>query len=144
MTRPREAGQITIMIIGYLLVAGLAVGVIVNASNAFLQRRSLASWADGAVLAAAQSVDHRQLYDARGSATLPLSEAAAREAVSGYITRHGVSDRFVEFQVVAVAVDGRTGRVTVRFNASVPLVMMGDLAATPITADASAVATLTP
>lgn len=139
----RDSGQLTILIIGCALIAIVAVGVVVNASSAFLQRRSLASWADGAVLAAAQSVDHRSVYGQGVNETLPLSTESARAAVSAYAVRNGLTERFDDFRVTHVGIDPRTGRVTVRLAATMPLVLIGEAASTPITADASAISRVT-
>lgn len=138
----RQRGQLTILIIGLTVIALLGVAVVVNASNAFLQRRSLTSWADGAVVEAAQAIDHGQIYSGSSTTRLPISESAARDAVVAYTARHGLADRFGKFRIAGVAIDESSGRITVRFAASVPLVMMDDLAATPITAEASAVGEL--
>ena len=54
--RRSDAGQITLLIIGFVMIVVLAVGVVANASKAFVYRRSLASWADGPAIAASQSV----------------------------------------------------------------------------------------
>jgi hypothetical protein len=43
-----ESGQLTPLVIGFAVIVVLLVAVVANASNAFLHRRSLASWADGA------------------------------------------------------------------------------------------------
>lgn len=137
-----EAGRVTLLIVGFAAVAVLAVAVVVNASNAFLQRRSLASWADGAVTAAAQSVSHERLYAGDAAGTLPLSETAARDAVAGYLLRHDVAARFDGFALTGVHVDAGSGRVSVELAAHVPLVLMDGAGAAPITADASAVVPL--
>lgn len=139
----RDSGQLTILIIGCALIAILAVGVVVNASSAFLMRRSLASWADGAVLAAAQSVDHHSVYGQGVNETLPLSTEAARAAVSAYVVRNGLAERFDDFRVTHVGIDPGTGRVTVRLAASMPLVLIGEAVTTPVTADASAISRVT-
>ncbi|MGH8828147.1 MAG: pilus assembly protein TadG-related protein, partial [Jiangellaceae bacterium] len=132
------------LIIGFAMIAITAVVVVVNASNVFLQRRSLSSWADGAVLVAAQNIAYEELYGGARLDTLPLSEAAARDAVAGYVAGNGLGARFDNFHVVAVAVDPGTGRVSVELAASVPLLIAGDVtggrSAFTITADASAVA----
>jgi uncharacterized membrane protein len=143
-SRRGESGQITIMIIAFAVIAALAVGVVVNASAAFLQRRSLASWADGAALAATQSVDHGRLYSEGAHGSLPLSDAGVRSAVSAYVSRHDLEGRFSKFQVEAITVDRGEGRVTVRLSATVPLAPIGSVATAPIVAEASAVAPLTP
>src|SRR5699024_8190055 len=51
-----ERGQITVLMIGFAVVLVMFVGVVVNASHVFLERRSLSSWADGAVTTATQQV----------------------------------------------------------------------------------------
>lgn len=143
-SRQCESGQITIMIIGFAVIAALAVGVVVNASSAFLQRRSLASWADGAALAGVQAIDHGRLYRGGVGESLPLSQAGAYAAVSDYTARHGLKERFAGFRIESVVVDGDGGRVTVRFAATVPLLPIGDVASAPVSATASATAPLTP
>jgi uncharacterized protein (DUF111 family) len=122
----RESGQITLLIIGFALIIALAVAVVANASNVFMQRRSLVSWADGAVTVAAQQVAHSELYGGSRVTTLPLSEAGARQAVADYVGRNGLAARFEDFQVATVAVEAGTGRVTVEFTASVPLMALGE------------------
>ncbi|NEE03302.1 pilus assembly protein TadG-related protein [Phytoactinopolyspora halotolerans] len=128
-TRRRESGQITIMIVGFAVILGLAVAVVANASHLFLQRRALASWADGAVTAAAQHAAHDVLYGGVPLSSLPVSEAAAREAVVDYAARHGLTGRFEEFRVAHVAVDPDARRVTVELQASVSLLVAGDVTA---------------
>lgn len=125
--RNRESGQITLMAIGFAVVLALAVAVVANASNAFLQRRSLASWTDGAVTVAAQHVAHDRLYSGAPVTTLPLSEAAARDAVLDYVARHGLTARFDGFGVDHVTVESAASRVTVELGASVPLMLAGDI-----------------
>jgi uncharacterized membrane protein len=138
--RGRESGQLTLLIIGFALILTLAVAVVVNASNVFLQRRSLASWADGAVVVAAQNLAYEELYGGVPLATLPIAESAAQDAVADYVAENDLAGRFRELRVTSVAVDPATGRVTVALAASVPLVLMDGLGAVPVTADSSAVA----
>jgi hypothetical protein len=56
--------------------------VVVDASAVFLARRSLASEADGASVAAAQAVSKASVYANGAGARLPLAEVQA--AVAGY------------------------------------------------------------
>ncbi len=138
--RGDEAGQLTLMIIGFALILTLAVAVVVNASNVFLQRRSLSSWADGAVVIAAQNLAYEELYSGVPLANLPIAEASARDAVADYVVENDLSGRFRGFRVTSVAVDPATGRITVALAASVPLVLVDGLGSVPVTADATAVA----
>ena len=139
-TLRRESGQLTLMILGFVAIAVMAVAVVVNASNAFVQRRSLSSWADGAVIHAAQGVSYDALYTGVPLSTVPLSESAAVDAVAGYVVDNDLYGRFSEFRVVAVEVDEASGRVSVELAATVPLTMMGEFGSVSITAEASAVA----
>ena len=149
--RGRDDGQITLMIIGFVMIIVLAVGVVANASKAFVYRRSLASWADGAAIAAAQSVAEDVVYAGETVEVLPISAADARRVVDEYVTRNGLADRFDDLSV-AVGVDPTSGAlivedpdaatVTVEFGVRVPLVLSGDAAGIPVSAAATATAPL--
>lgn len=142
-----ESGQLTPLIIGFLVIALLGVTVTANASKAFLYRRSLASWADGAAIVAAQSVSEQAIYAGAVGDVVPLAEGTAREAVAEYVLRHGVAVRFDGFTVVRVEVNPATDAVTVSLAARVPLIWASEASAAfgggiPVTAEASAVAVL--
>ena len=139
--RGRDDGQITLMIIGFVMIIVLAVGVVANASKAFVYRRSLASWADGAAIAAAQSVAEDVVYAGETVEVLPISAADARRVVDEYVTRNGLADRFDDLSV-AVGVDPAAATVTVEFGVRVPLVLSGDAAGIPVSAAATATAPL--
>ena len=139
--RGRDDGQITLMIIGFVMIIVLAVGVVANASKAFVYRRSLASWADGAAIAAAQSVAEDVVYAGETVEVLPISAADARRVVDEYVTRNGLADRFDDLSV-AVGVDPEAATVTVEFGVRVPLVLSGDAAGIPVSAAATATAPL--
>ena len=139
--RGRDDGQITLMIIGFVMIIVLAVGVVANASKAFVYRRSLASWADGAAIAAAQSVAEDVVYAGETVEVLPISAADARRVVDEYVTRNGLADRFDDLSV-AVGVDPPAATVTVEFGVRVPLVLSGDAAGIPVSAAATATAPL--
>ncbi|MGH8776459.1 MAG: pilus assembly protein TadG-related protein [Jiangellaceae bacterium] len=136
--RPRdEGGQITLLIIGFVLIAVLAVAVVANASKAFVYRRSLASWADGAAVTAAQSVAEEAIYAGPRVDELPLSGDAVEVAVADYVARNGLPDRFEDFAAsVDVGDDGAT--VTVELSARVSFVLGGDDGGISIIADATA------
>lgn len=137
-----ERGQISVLIIGLTVIAALLAGTVANASNIFLQRRSLVSWADGAVTAAAQEVAVADLYGGSPWSTLPVSEPAARQAVADYVTRHGITGRFREFQIDDVTIDTGTGRVSVSLAASVPVLGAGGHASVAVSATAHALVPL--
>lgn len=142
MSRLRsDDGQITLLVIGFVMIVVLAVGVVANASKAFVYRRSLASWADGAAIAAAQSVAEDALYSGPAVDEVPISGADARRAVDDYVARHGLGRRFDDLRVT-VGVGHAAGTVTVEFDIWVPLVLSGDAAGIRVSAAATATAPL--
>lgn len=109
MTRrdPRdERGSVSVMTIGFLVVIGLLLAVVVNASSAYLQRQELAHLSDGAALAAADGLDEAAFYADR---TVELDPAAARQLVSGYLAGETVAG--VDVVVRGDTVDVRLERV---------------------------------
>ncbi|MGH8825318.1 MAG: pilus assembly protein TadG-related protein [Jiangellaceae bacterium] len=141
MNRRRDDGQVTLVIIGFVWIGVVLVGVVANASKAFVYRRSLASWADGAAVAAAQNVAEDVVYTGPVLDDLPISADGARGAVTAYVARHGLAERFEDFDA-AVAVDPAAATVTVAFRARMSLVLAGDVGGIPITAEATATAPL--
>ncbi len=142
-----DSGQVLVLVIGLAVIAALLVTVVVDASKAFLFRRSLSAWADGAALTAAQSISEPAVYGAGGGDTLPLSQADAQAAVADYVARNDLGGYYDGFTVTGVVVTPDTGTVTVAFSARVALpfvnVVSGDYAAgVPISATAAATAPL--
>ncbi len=145
--RRDESGQLTPLVIGFAVIVILAVTVVANASNAFLHRRSLASWADGAAPVAAQRIAEQVVYTGRLGETLPIAEDEARAAVLDYVVRSGLGERFSGFTVVDVSVNGATDAVTVEFAARVPLLWASEVTAgyaggIPVSARTTAVSPL--
>jgi hypothetical protein len=139
-----EEGQTTLMIIGFAVIVLLVVTVVANASAAFLVRRSLSSWADGAAVVAAQSVAEEAVYTGEMGDVLPLSQASARESVGAFVARHGLAGRFQAFRVDGVAVRA-DGAVTVTLGTRMPLVLVNDVVpgrSVPVVASATALAPL--
>ena len=127
MRRPDEAGQTTILIVGFALVLLLAVGVMVDASAAYLQRQSLSTLADGAALAGADEVEGATVYSSgldgdraplatdriRGAVHDHLRAVAAHADFPGLRVRVTVLDRSVVVLLDApldlpISVDGLT------------------------------------
>jgi uncharacterized membrane protein len=75
-----DEGSILLLTLGCITIALLLVVVVVDASAVFLARRSLAAAADGASLAAAQSVSGPAVYAAGAGRRLPLAEVQAAVA----------------------------------------------------------------
>lgn len=130
MTRPRrgEQGQITVMVVGFLLFIGLLAVVVINSSAAFLERRRLDNVADGAAVAAADGLSRDTFYR-RGEVT--LDDAQARRLVGQYVNGGGI-------RVVRVVTND--DQVTVRLERSIDLALKppGWSSRTTITAEATA------
>ncbi len=75
-----DEGSILLLTLGCVMIALMLVVVVVDASAVFLARRSLSASADGASLAAAQSVSSRQVYARGAGGRLPLEQVQAAVA----------------------------------------------------------------
>lgn len=144
MTGPRdEAGQVTLLIIGFATILLMAVVVVVDASAAYLQRQGLDNLADGAALYGADlgsaGVYDEGLVDPR----LSQREAAVQSAVRGYLDRAGVARDYPGIEV-AVRVDPVGRSVTVRLAAplDLPLSIPGSPAAPTVAASSTAAVTV--
>lgn len=110
-----DEGTVLLLTLGLVMVALMLVVVVVDASAVFLARRSLAADADGASLAAAQSVSGPEVYANGAGARLPL--AAVQAAVSRYDGNGSGLTSSVEH-----ATDGDTVVVTGRRAVRLPFV----------------------
>ena len=92
--RRGEAGQTTVLIVGFAVVALLMVGVVVDASAAYLRRQGLDNLADGAALAAADGVQGRQVYEGGLGERALIDPEAAREYVVDYLAATRAAARY--------------------------------------------------
>ena len=83
--RRGERGSTLPFVLVCWLIAALMVFGAVAASDAFLEQQEVQSICDGAALAAADHADEEAVYTAGVGAQLPLSRAAAQEAVAGQL-----------------------------------------------------------
>ena len=125
LSRGREDGQITLLLIGYAAIAAVLVVVGVDVSAVFLARRALASTADAAALDAAQAVDRTAVYGGAvtGCGTaLPLDNGAARDRASAVVVDDaaGLRAAFRDVDPADVTVDAGTVTVHLRGRAKVP------------------------
>jgi uncharacterized membrane protein len=106
-----QRGQTSLLILGLFLIALLLVGVVVDASAAYLRRQALASLADGAALAAADGVQGEQVYAGGLGERALIDPVAARRYVAEYLAATGAAESYPGLQV-AVTTTGEA--VTVR------------------------------
>ncbi|MGZ4438338.1 MAG: Tad domain-containing protein [Nocardioidaceae bacterium] len=116
-----ERGQTAILIVGLALVAILMVGVVVDASAAYLRRQSLDSLADGAALAATDGVQGEQVYEGGLGERARIDPLAARGFVEDYLRATGAAARFPGMSYV---VEADAERVVVRVSAPLVLPIM--------------------
>ncbi len=99
MRRARgDDGQLMLLIVFFGLVAALLTVVVIDASAAYLAHRDLAGVADGAALAAAQTVDLGAYYTGGPSTDLPLGDVAA--AAAAYVERYAPAAELVSARLV--------------------------------------------
>ncbi|MBG6184508.1 putative membrane protein [Arthrobacter sp. CAN_A214] len=143
--RGDEAGQVSVLIIGYLLVSLLVVTVVMAVSAVYIEHKKLLSVADGAALAAADSFGIDET-SGRSAVPLPsLSGSAVQAATGAYVERTGAGGRFSALAIDAAtgAPDGRTARVVLTAVVHPPMVSILVPAGIPITAVADARSELT-
>lgn len=140
--RTGDEGTVLVLVLGFTAVLLLMVGVVVNVSAAALARRAVASAADGAAVAAAQSLDLPALYAggvAQGRLPLDPAEAGARVAAYGQqaaLTQPGLQ--------LTVAVDGSTATVVAVREVRLPFSRLAGLGPLRVQATARARAPVLP
>jgi uncharacterized membrane protein len=133
----RQRGAISPMIIGFALILGLLVTVVVAASRVFLFQRELSAMADGAALSAADGIDTGAIYSGNGQ--VRLDQVAATKLAGNYLSDSGAGGKFPGL-ATRVAIVAPT-RVQVKLSAgcSIPLVSSVVRSATlPVSATAEA------
>jgi len=113
-----ERGQTTVLIVGLAVVVMLLVGVVVDASAAYLRRSGLDSLADGAALAAADGIAGRQVYEGGLGDQAEIDPSVARRLVADYLSATGATRRYPG---MSVEVQAATDRVVVRVTAPLDL-----------------------
>jgi len=119
--RPADAGQVTILAIGFMVVALALITVVVSATGVHLERKRLLALADLAALSASDALaEDRYFAPGAGGLDEPgivLSDDEVRADVETYIADHpDLAARWDGVQVLeASTTDGRT--VVVRLGA---------------------------
>ncbi len=123
--RRDESGQILLLVLIFFLIAAALVMVVTDVSKVYLAKRSLASTADGAALAAAQAIDRSAFYRDGASGELRLDPVAAEAAVQSYAERNNLAGRFTDLTFDAPRVVGGGDTVSVRVHCRVVLPFTG-------------------
>ncbi len=118
MTRRAEDGSVTPLIIGFAVVVAMLVGVVVDASAAYLRRQGLNSAADAAALAATDGIQGEEVYTHGLGKRAEIDPAAARRYVEDYVADSGIRRRFPGLDY---SVQTTTNTVVVRIVAPMDL-----------------------
>jgi len=113
-----EDGTVTLLIVGFAVVAIMMVAVVVDASAAYLRRSGLDSLADGAALAAADGVQGRQVYEGGLGERAQIDPQVARGYVAQYLRDTGAAERYPG---LSYDVDAGVDRVVVHVAAPLEL-----------------------
>lgn len=111
-----EAGQTSLLIVGFFVVAVLLVAVVVDASAAYLRRQELDALADGAALAAADAVREELVYTEGLGETASLDPVMARQQVTAYLRAVGAHGRYAGLRYTV-----RAGSDSVEVRVTTPL-----------------------
>ncbi len=82
-----ERGQTSVLVVGFFIVVALLVVVVVDASAAYLRKLRLDSLADGAALAAIDTIRSEAVYEQGLGERAALDPGAARNRASDYLLR---------------------------------------------------------
>jgi uncharacterized membrane protein len=80
-----ERGQVTIMIVTFVICLGLGISAVTDIAAAYLRRQAATSLADGAALSASDAAAAVAVYGEADDEFVAIDEPAAREAVSAYL-----------------------------------------------------------
>lgn len=144
MRRPErsEAGQATVLIVGFAFVLAMAVAMVVDVSAAYLQRQGLDTVADGAALRGADlGATGREVYTGGVPRDrLDLTADAVRASVRDYLAATGAYADYPGLSFT-VDIDPRTSSVSVHLTAplDLPLTVPGSPEVASIGATGSAV-----
>lgn len=116
----RQRGAISPMIIGFALILGLLVTVVVAASRVFLFQRELSAMADGAALSAADGIDTGAIYSRNGQ--VRLDPAAATGLATSYLSDSGAGGKFPGLATQVAVVSATRVQVKLSANCSIPIV----------------------
>ena len=142
MSRRRdEAGQASVLIVGFALILLLVIAVAVDSTAAYVQRQGLDTLADGAALSGADAGATGEEVYADGvplEGRLQVDPGAARAAVARHVAESGAASRYPGLRWTA-RVEAATVTVQVEAPVDLPLQIPGAPLAATVGATGSAV-----
>ena len=122
-TEQRERGQISLLILGFTVVALMLIIGGVDVTAVQLARARLLDAADGAALDASDALDGGRAYSSGLRSSVEISDASVREAASQYLAvqprPHGVSSWGLVDGTGSP--DGQTAVIRLRGTADIPI-----------------------
>jgi hypothetical protein len=118
-----EAGQVTLLVLGFSIVAILLIVGTVAVTSVQLSRMRLLDAADGAALDAADSLDLGAYRDGLGEA-VAVNDATVRGTAAKYLAERPRPESMLAWQVApgTGSPDGQTAVVRISGQADLPLV----------------------
>lgn len=122
-TQPRERGQISLLILGFTVVALMLIIGGVDVTAVQLARARLLDAADGAALDASDALDGGRAYSGGLRSAVEISDASVREAATRYLAvqprPHGVSSWVLAEGTGSP--DGQTAVIRLRGTTDIPI-----------------------
>jgi hypothetical protein len=115
---PQEEGQITVLIVGFVLLALILASMVMAASTVYLEHKKLLSLADGAALAAADSYTVGDI----GGGSIPstsLVDGRVLAATESYLEASNATSRHEHLTVAGGTGSGPGGTAVVILTAVV-------------------------
>ncbi len=131
----KDEGSIMLLGIGMIGVCLLALAVITDSANAFIQQRELQSIADSIALAGAQGIDMQEYYRTGATQSTRLNSAQVRDIARTHANAM-TTDSDIELTNIAIEPDGKS--VLVTLNAPLRLTFFDALPFDPVEVSASA------
>ncbi len=131
----KDEGSIMLLGIGMIGVCLLALAVITDSANAFIQQRELQSIADSIALAGAQGIDIQEYYRTGATQSTMLNAAQVRDIARTHANAM-IADSDIELTNIVIEPDGKS--VLVTLNAPLRLTFFDALPFDPVEVSASA------
>jgi hypothetical protein len=118
-----EDGQITLLIIGFTIIALMLIIGGVDVTAVQLARARLFDAADGAALDASDALDDGSAYRAGLDKTVPITDGSVRQSATEYLAAqprpHGISSWVLTGQTGSP--DGQTAVIVLRGTVDIPI-----------------------
>jgi Putative Flp pilus-assembly TadE/G-like len=119
----KEGGQITLLIIGFTIIALMLIIGAVDVTAVQLARSRLFDAADGAALDASDALDNGSAYQAGLGKTVPITSGSVRQSATEYLAvqprPHGISSWVLAGGTGSP--DGQTAVIRLRGTVDIPI-----------------------